>query len=249
MSDEHLHAPTGAYALDALPDDERAAFERHLRDCPACAQEVRELTATAARLGLAAAGAPPAGMRERVLAGIGTVRQLPPEVPADPAIPGAPQVRAARRLPRLALAACLAAAAAFGGIAVWQHQVADRAEERADRSVAEAAELARVLAAPDARTASGELKDGARATVVVSRSRNQAVFVASGLPELPSGKTYQLWFADGGTMRPAGLVGADGALLMRGEVGAATGMGVTVEPAGGSDRPTSPPLAVMALPA
>ncbi|WP_181018887.1 RskA family anti-sigma factor, partial [Streptomyces fradiae] len=83
MTEDHLHAPTGAYALHALPDDERAEFERHLRDCPACAQEVRELTATAARLGAAVAAAPPREMRARVLERIATVRQVPPRVPDD----------------------------------------------------------------------------------------------------------------------------------------------------------------------
>ncbi|WP_228978199.1 anti-sigma factor [Streptomyces sp. DH12] len=244
MSEEHLHAPTGAYALDALPPDEREAFERHLRECPACAQEVRGLTATAARLGTAVAAAPPPALRARVLDGIRTVRQLPPHVP--PSVPGrAPGRR--RALPRLVLAACVAAAAAFGGVAVWQYQEARQAEVRAEGAQRRAAELARVLAAPDARTATGTLGGGARATVVVSRAEDRAVFLASGLPELPEGRAYQLWFADGDRMRPAGLV-RDDATVMDGRVAGATGMGVTVEPSGGSPRPTTEPLAVMTLP-
>ncbi|MET9801053.1 anti-sigma factor [Streptomyces sp. NPDC006368] len=247
MNEEHLHAPSGAYALNALPDDERAEFERHLRDCPACAQEVRELSATAARLGSAVACAPPAAMKQRVLGEITTVRQLPPAM-----VPGAstPQPVPDRtgRMPRLVLAACVAVATAFGGVAVWQHQEARQAGEQAQRAEQRAADMARVLAAPDARTVTGS-KDGAKATVVVSREENSAVFLASGLPELPSGKTYQLWFDDGGTMRPAGLVSDDGSLMMEGDVDGATGMGITVEPAGGSPQPTTAPMMLMALPA
>ncbi|MFG3495827.1 anti-sigma factor domain-containing protein [Streptomyces sp. NPDC047928] len=246
MSEEHLHAPTGAYALDALPDDEREAFEHHLRDCPACAQEVRELTATAARLGAAVAAAPPAAMKGQVLDRIRTVRQLPPHVPSGATT--APVSRRRLAVPRFVLAACVAAAAAFGGVAVWQYQEARQAEERADLARGQAEEMARVLAAADARTVTGALQGGARATVVVSRAEDRAVFLASGLPELPEGRTYQLWFADDGRMRPAGLVGADGARVMEGKVGGATGMGVTVEPAGGSEQPTTTPLAVMELP-
>ncbi|HET8523601.1 MAG TPA: anti-sigma factor [Thermomicrobiales bacterium] len=37
------HDAVGAYLLDALPDDERIAFEAHLAECPACQDEVREL--------------------------------------------------------------------------------------------------------------------------------------------------------------------------------------------------------------
>ncbi len=147
------------------------------------------------------------------------------------------------------LAACLAAAAAFGGAAVWQHQEARQAEQRAEEARRQADAMARVLAAPDARTASGTVDGDARATVVVSRTEDRAVFLASGLPELPEGRTYQLWFADGGgAMRPAGLLPDDGALVMDGPVGTATGMGISVEPAGGSAEPTTDPLAVMELP-
>ncbi|MER7108358.1 anti-sigma factor [Streptomyces sp. NPDC000229] len=247
MNEEHLHAPSGAYALNALPDDERAEFERHLEDCSACAQEVRELSATAARLGSAAASAPPPAMKARVLSEITTVRQLPPRTPPGATAPPAGSGRA-WRLPRMVLAACVAAAAAFGGVALWQHQEARQAQQQAQRAEEQAADMARVLAAPDARTVTGT-KGGAKATVIVSRAENSAVFLSSGLPELPSGKTYQLWFDDGGTMRPAGLTRADGGLVMEGDVDGARGMGITVEPAGGSPQPTSKPVLLMALPA
>ncbi|WP_031099410.1 RskA family anti-sigma factor, partial [Streptomyces sp. NRRL S-15] len=78
MSTAELHTLTGAYALHALPDDERVAFERHLGVCGACAQEVRELSATAARLGLAVSAVPPPALRDRVLREITTVRQEAP---------------------------------------------------------------------------------------------------------------------------------------------------------------------------
>ncbi|MFV0126663.1 anti-sigma factor domain-containing protein [Streptomyces sp. HMX112] len=245
MSEDHMHAPTGAYALDALPDDEREAFERHLRGCPACAQEVKELRATAARLGTAMSAAPPQALRGQVLERVRSVRQLPPRVGHD--TPHSPAGRH-RYLPRMVLAACVAAATAFGGVAAWQYQDARLAEQRAEQARAETADMARVLSAPDARTITGKVKGGARAAVVVSRSENSAVFLASDLPELPEDKTYQLWFDDGGKMRPAGLVTHDGSRLMEGDVGRASGVGVTVEPSGGSPQPTSTPLALLGLP-
>ena len=61
-----LHLLTGSYALDALPDDEQAEFEKHLARCPSCAEEVRGLRETAARLAMATAIIPPPEMRERV---------------------------------------------------------------------------------------------------------------------------------------------------------------------------------------
>ncbi|WP_299537710.1 anti-sigma factor [uncultured Streptomyces sp.] len=249
MSTVELHTLTGAYALHALPEDERRAFEQHLHACEACALEVRELSATAARLGLAVSERAPRAMRERVLTEITTVRQESPGQGAPDR--SAPPAGRAGRWSRYALAACLAAAAALGGVAVWQGRAAQDARQEADLAQQQNARLARVLSAPDAKTASARLPDGARGTVVVSRSVDRAVFLASGMERPPGGKVYQLWFDVDGTMRSAGLMdpsASDDAVLLDGAVDRASAMGITVEPAGGSDRPTSDPLALMALP-
>lgn len=68
------------------------------------------------------------------------------------------------------------------------------------------------------------------------------MFVVSGMTRPPGGKVYELWFDDAGTMRSAGLMNparTDQAVLLRGTVDDSSGMGITVEPAGGS--PTPPP--------
>ncbi|MFJ4877613.1 anti-sigma factor domain-containing protein [Streptomyces sp. NPDC088745] len=248
MSTAELHTLTGAYALHALPDDERLSFERHLVDCPSCAQEVTELAATAARLGRAMTENPPVRMKKEVLRRITTERQEGPLTVRQGRVRG----RYGRAATRFALAACLAAAATFGGIAAWQHQVAEDAQQQAQTAQRQTEALAAVLAAPDARTTTGRVGDGASATVVVSRSRDRAAFVASGMPTPPPGKTYQLWFNDAGTMRSAGLLdpaATTGAVLLDGPVGKASGMGITVEPSGGSPAPTSDPVALMEFPA
>ncbi|MGW6061500.1 anti-sigma factor [Streptomyces sp. NPDC055189] len=249
MSAADLHTMTGAYVLHALSDEERSEFERHLEVCEACGQEVRELAATAGRLARAVSVAPPADMKSDVLRRIATVRQQPPHTP--PAGKTAGGTGRGRQLSRFALAACLAAAAAFGGVAVWQHQRADEAGQRAEQAQAQSEKLARVLAAPDAKASTGRLTDGATGTVVVAKSLNQAAFVAAEMPGPPSGKVYQLWFNDDGTMRSAGLMDparSTEAVLLDGPVDQASGIGITVEPAGGSDEPTSDPVALMNFP-
>ncbi|MGW0565362.1 anti-sigma factor [Streptomyces sp. NPDC003016] len=246
MSEEHMHVLTGAYALNAVADGEREMVERHARDCPECAQEVGELTATAARLGTAVAAAPPRRMKREVITSIQAVRQMPPQVTAGDVVR---RPARAGRMSRLVLAACVAAATAFSGVAVWQFGEARQAGQHAQRVRAQSGDLARVLAAPDARTVVATVKGGGRATVIVSRGQDRAAFLASGLAQLPGGRTYQLWFDDDGRMRPAALIGRDGGVVVEGEIGKATGMGVTVEPAGGSSQPTTTPLALMTLPA
>ncbi|MFQ6142390.1 anti-sigma factor domain-containing protein [Streptomyces seoulensis] len=249
MTTMDLHSMTGAYALHALPDDERAAFERHLAGCASCAQEVAEFAATAARLALASSAPARPEMRERVLHRIGTVRQVPPSAaPLERVRRGAARGRGAARW---ALAACVAAATAFGGTAAWQYERAQDARHDAARAERQAEQVAGVLAAPDARTRSVRVAGGA-GTLVVSAGRDRAVFMASGMPEPPSGKVYQLWFDDGGTMRSAGLMDpgrSTQTVLMRGAVDGASGVGITVEPAGGSRRPTTAPIALLGMPA
>ncbi|MFE0421201.1 anti-sigma factor domain-containing protein [Streptomyces sp. NPDC058953] len=245
MSTDDLHRLTGAYALDALPDGERETFERHLAGCEPCARESAELGATAARLGLAASAVPRPGMREEVLRRITTVRQEPPRSPA-PARPAGGRARVP--LARWALAACLAAVTALGGTAWWQYDRAEDARSRAHAVEQRAAEIAAVLSAPDAKVDAGALDAGATGSVIVSRGRDRAVFVVSGLPRPPAGRAYQLWLDDDGTMRPAGLLDpgrTDQTVLLRGAVGGASGMGISVEPEGGSAQPTTAPLALM----
>ena len=133
-----LHTLTGAYAAHALSDTERLAFERHLDACPACAQEVRELEATAARLGAAVAAPPPPELWDRIRAEALVTRQLPPVAER--------RRQAGRRVPPL-LAAAAALLVAVLSVTALNLGLLGRAD-RADRT----AELvAAVLAAPDAR--------------------------------------------------------------------------------------------------
>ncbi|MEU6547718.1 anti-sigma factor [Streptomyces sp. NPDC046859] len=249
MTTTDLHTLTGAYTLHALDGEERTAFERHLASCDSCGQEVAEFTATAARLARAATVRTRPVMREQVLERITTVRQAPPGAAALERVRRGG--RRGRALGRWALAACVAAAAAFGGTAVWQYERAQSAVDRAAQAERHAADVAGVLTAPDARSRSVKVAGGA-GTLVVSASRDRAVFATSGMPAPPRGKVYQLWFADGGKMRSAGLMDpglGSQAVLMQGAVDGASGVGITVEPAGGSDQPTSEPIALLGVPA
>lgn len=246
MKSADVHTLSGAYALHALPEDERIAFERHVTECESCRTETREFGEVAARLGLAATVTPPPELKRVVMQRIGTVRQEGPRSAArpDPAV----RPSAGRRLSRWALAACLAAATALGGSAVWQHQEAEQARDRVESLRGHLDRLATVLAAPDATSRTTGLPNGARATVVTSRERDKAVFIGTDMARPPSGKVYQLWFDDGGTMRSGGLMDPDRvteSVLMAGPLGDSTGMGITVEPAGGSKEPTSAPVALI----
>jgi anti-sigma-K factor RskA len=112
------------------------------------------------------------------------------------------------------------------------------------------AEIAAVLSAADARVASAATSAGGTATVVASRRGGTVVFTSSGLPVLPPTSVYELWFIGSAGVRPAGLVPAadpDAAavLVLATGLSGDDAVGVTVEPAGGTDAPTTTPIVVL----
>jgi anti-sigma-K factor RskA len=109
----------------------------------------------------------------------------------------------------------------------------------------------RVLQAPDAQRVERQV-GSATATIVRSKSLGQAVIVADHMGAAPAGKDYQLWFEDNaGAMHSAGLMPHSSAervsVVLQGDATAATGVGITLEPAGGSPEPTSAPLVLFPL--
>lgn len=238
-----IHALTGAYALDAVSGDERAEFERHIAECESCAQEVRELRDTATRLGLAAAADPPPALRAGVLHQIKTVRQLPPETTVVP-LRRRDRAPLATRLTSMAAAVLLVAAVALGVIVFRQGQELDDTRARA-------AEMSEILRAGDAQVLSLDKGADGRMTVAMSRSANRMLVLTDDLASPPEGKTYQVWTAHDGEMVSAGTIEPDHgeAQLAINGFGDAEGIGVTVEPDGGSKTPTLPTLMEVALPA
>ncbi|WP_406864712.1 anti-sigma factor [Streptomyces sp. HUAS MG47] len=241
-----VHTLAAAYALDALDPAERRTFAEHLKHCEACRLEAAEFEATAGRLAAATTRTPPEAMKQRTLAAVEGVRQLPPRLTATTAPAGLGGVLRRKAVP-LGLAAGLIAAASFAGLAAWQYQENEQSAQRARQTEQRLDAVSRVLAAPDARTVHGKASNGALTTVVASAAQNEAVFTATGLPAPAPGKTYQLWLDHDGTMRPAGLVHADGTVLLNGNPADAGAVGLTLEPEGGSAQPTSPPLLLMSL--
>jgi anti-sigma-K factor RskA len=113
------------------------------------------------------------------------------------------------------------------------------------------AALAAILAAPDARTATGHAEHGGTVTVVYSRAEHRMVFSTVGLPPLPSGKVYELWLMAPKSNRPAGLLaeqpGDRTAPVIASGLRRGDQTGLTVEPAGGSPQPTTVPIVVVPL--
>lgn len=228
-----IHALSGAYAVDALDEHERAEFEAHLAECPSCRAEVDGLREAAAMLAELEPVAPPVELRARVLASVAAVRPLPPAVGAERGR-GTPPVR--RRWWTGTL--LVAAVAVLAVTLTWHPWSSGRAGVSG---------VDQVIAASDVQRIGRTLPDGATLTVYRSPSLDRAAIVAHDLPRLGGHHVYELWLEDPtGTMRPAGLLptGSDAETVLDGSATRARAAGITVEPAGGTKAPTTTPLAV-----
>ena len=169
----------------------------------------------------------------------------------------------ARLLFRLAAAALLVVACGLGWFAAQQFNLAralqdnlDGANRRAtlaelevstaQRAVAESRQRAAILAAPDALTiglAGQPAAPDAVARVFWSATQG-VVFTAAGLPALPAGRVYQLWFVPNASPVSAGLLTIDeggrvaASVTRPDDVTVPVPMAVTLEPEGGVDSPT-----------
>lgn len=235
-----IHTLAGAYAVHALPDDERSFFEQHLSACESCDVEVNEFLATTAVLGAASTEPPPTLLRQRVLRAVDVTRQAAPVPQTAPCAP-----RPGRRLVEALLgsvAGILAVAVlALSGVSVHLNDRVDELETALPAIAIDDRALA-VLAASDAQTRALEGDGPAAARFVYSPSLDTGVFIAHDMRPLPAHSTYELWLFHDGVPQPATIFApdTDGRVLavVEGSVAGAQFAAVTVEPHGGSTVPT-----------
>ena len=227
MEQEMEHEQAAAYALDALDDDERTTFERHLATCERCRDELSGLRAAVDALAEDVPPVdPPPELRNRILEAARAERQN--VVPLRSRRPTQPLVWFA--------AAAAAAAVVLG---VWgglqSHSLGnERAARQADRRA-----LA-ILGDPDAHVTAFKGGNGRLAVA----PDGTAVLAVSNLPPPPDGKTYEAWVIDGNKPVRAGLLpdGGTEAILLARPVQAGSTVAVTIERSGGVDTPTNSPI-------
>ena len=258
------HIDVGCYVVDALDFDAHQAFEDHLDDCENCRREVLEFLETSAELARLATMGPPPAVRDRTLEHIRSVRPLPPLLERSSEPPRSYSTEAAAPLHRstdargrtagsrrrrlLGLAAAAAAVVLLGGAGVIassqpQHDIAARTAEQREIDLREID----LLSAPDARIVRWRGDEG-RFSLVVSRQRDEALLIPSELRPPGAGRTYQVWILRGGRAEPdvTTTLPAQGRWL-RGTLAKASGVAVTIEPSGGSVRPSSPIVAQLSF--
>jgi anti-sigma-K factor RskA len=90
-----------------------------------------------------------------------------------------------------------------------------------------------------------ELKGPGDAVGKVVRTDDGSIFVAAGMRKPPKDHTYQLWLLKNGTPISAGTFSVQGDLVVlesHRSMAGVNGAAITIEPAGGSDHPTTQPI-------
>jgi anti-sigma-K factor RskA len=226
----------GAYLLEALPEGERADFERHLAGCELCRDDVADLQVAADALPASVEQlAPPPELKARIMA----VVQAEAELLAAAAGPRADLPERAPRRRRFAGLSLrpLAGLAVAGVLALGVVVGVALDDGGSGRTVS--AQVDKISAS------------GARAQLEI-RDRDSRLVVA-GLPAPPKDRVYQVWLKrDGEAAEPTSSLftpraDGSGSVSVPGSLKGVDQVLVTDEPAGGSQVPTRQPVITAAI--
>lgn len=226
----------GAYALDAVPDDERELVEQHLRECARCRQELAEHREAAALLAL---GAPaPEGLWDQIS---GSIAGQPPRKEL-------PVLRPRRSRARwgTAVAAAAVAVAVVGFMGVRLVQQGDQIDELRDdfRSDGIAAAAERAIDNPSSQRVALVAEEGSTLATVVVLPNGIGFLTDPRLPALPEDRTYQLWALVGEATVSAGVLGNEPGVTAFSVDLPVDGFAISEEMHGGVPVPSAAPIAV-----
>jgi anti-sigma-K factor RskA len=226
---EHVDELIAGHALRALSSEDEERVVLHLAECEQCRLRLRETEAVAASLAYSVPQvAPPPELRSRVLAIAEPVVAAPAaEAPAvdAPARPARPRPRRTW-WPRFSLVAVPAMAVALAAMLAWNVSLRN-----------------------DIDSGRNDLASGAAVALpgvgnVVAQTDGNATLFAH-LDPAPAGKTYEAWVIRGSVALPAGVFKGGGTVELTLTQSAKPGdkIAVTIEPSGGSKKPTTTPIA------
>jgi anti-sigma-K factor RskA len=230
--DERLHDEAAAWVLGALDNAEAAEFVRRMEASPEVRKEVAELQEAADALPFSVVPVgPPPELRDRIMAVVESEAELLHATGARadrPSHPRTPWWRSLLRpLPVAATACVLLLAGLAAGLLI------DGGGSESARTVA--------------AQVTGE--GTANATAQVEIDADHAELVVDGMRSPGAGHVYQVWYVRDGQSDPvpAGALfdvdsSGQGAAALPGGVDDVASVLVSVEPAGGSQKPTTQPV-------
>ena len=234
--DEHIpyREQLAAYALGALDADDVSALEAHLQTCDSCRAELAEYRPISDGLLAALPPRPPsAELRKRLQSRLTSAQGRKQ------------QPRFTWSFGRLALGGALILLLAMNVFSFLQMRSIQNQQASLQKQLKTNQFALSMLAYPSTQ-AIPIYADNLSGSVLVDRGRNTVALVMWHLPELPNDQTYQAWLIE-----PNGQRVSAGTFLPQENTSYTTqpiytkqnlsdfvGVGVTIEPAGGSEQPT-----------
>jgi len=254
---------SGAYALGALSDEDKRAFEEEMVASEELRTEVAGFLDTTSVLAMAVEPIdPPAALKANIMAMLDSTPQLAPAIPHEAESVAAsaqtqePQLanvsnlsehvatgrsaRTSRRRirPLTALVAAAAAVAIFAGGAAAGGLLGSVGDER------QSDQFAALNSASDVTREVTPLAAGGTAALISSDELDMAAVVLTDAPALTEDEVYQLWYMHDQTVTSAGIVDPDAHqtyAMLPSAIDPEYAVAMTIEPAGGSDHPTGIP--------
>ena len=232
-NDHPFIAEIPAYAIGALDPGDVTVLEAHLKTCVICQAELAVYRVVSDNMLLAAQPQqPPAALRKRLQARL-------------PAAQVAARPKMFWSFKQVAFGFAIVFLLALNIFSIFQVQTLQRQQAQLIQQVQTGQTALAALAYPETRSLpiSAENVTG---TLLLDTDRNVAVVIVWNLPALQEGQTYQAWLIDAQGDRTSGGIFTSQAdapftsvsIWSKSKLSNFTGLGVTVEPAGGSKQPT-----------
>lgn len=239
MTEKHLtfKENLAAYALDALDAEETSALEDHLPTCEACRAELADYQRLSAGL---LSALPPQAVRPALK------RTLEKRL-SSLARSTRPQFKLSRS--QAVFVSALVILIALNVVSIFQVFSLKQQQNELSRQYYSDQTAVAMLAYPSTQTIGFE-QNGVSGSLLVDKKRNLLAVFAWHLPSPPAGKTYQMWLIDPQGDRTSGgfLMPETGQPFVMEVITSPqplrdfNGLGITLEPLGGSPQPTGPKI-------
>lgn len=147
----------------------------------------------------------------------------------------------------VAAAAALIVIAGFG-VTIWQqNQRQNELQAALEQTQQQLDESTRLMEADDLRTSTADLPEGGSVTVLSSEAEQLIRLSPKDVGQAPDGKSMQMWVIGDSGPESAGLMSNQPVTIDDEEFSAGSVFGITVEPEGGSEQPTTDPIVAIDL--
>lgn len=238
------------YALDALSDEERELVESYLVEHPEVREQIRDLQSATDALPYSAAPVEPQRrLKDALMARVSVDKRASEQSQVS----SPSERRWANLFPAFSFAVAAVAVVWVVVLNIQLSQLRKDVSSLNQAVIAQSNSLEQINSKLPQTPVSAAMTISLKGTKVQPQAQGQliadpksesAVLVITGLGQLEAGKTYQVWLIDASGPKSAGLltVNANGQgvviVTSDSEIGSFKSLGISVEPAGGSSKPT-----------